>query len=108
VARTPSVASNSEGETRGELGKLDIIDGEATPLVFEDGEMLKWMLAGKILYCNVFHIQAFVTASRRAWSNRKWSLFRYMGTNMFVVEFTRQHDWDRLWEGSPWYVIKIA
>jgi hypothetical protein len=52
-----------------QLGKLDIIGREATPLVTEDTEMHKWILAGKILYCNVFHIQAIATASRQAWSN---------------------------------------
>jgi hypothetical protein len=77
---------------------LDIIDGEATPLVIEDREMLKWILAGKILYCNVFHIQAIATVSRQAWSNPKGPLFRYVGANMFVVEFTTQRDRDRLWE----------
>jgi hypothetical protein len=65
-AQSPRTAREKLEE---QLGKLDIIDGEATPLVTEDREMQKCMLAGKILYCNVLHIQAIATASCQAWSN---------------------------------------
>jgi hypothetical protein len=55
-----------------ELGKLDITNEEATPLAVDDREEeadRKWMLAGKVLYCNVFHIQTISSAQRPAWGN---------------------------------------
>jgi hypothetical protein len=41
-----------------QLGKLDIMEAEATPLVIDDREEgpQKWMLAGRVLLQNVFHI----------------------------------------------------
>ena len=42
------------------LGKLDISEEEATPLVIDDsdeGAPPKWLLAGKVLFRNLFHIQ---------------------------------------------------
>ncbi|KAM0904561.1 hypothetical protein ACQ4PT_017923 [Festuca glaucescens] len=90
-----------------QLGKLDITEEEATPLVIDDREeemQQKWMLVGKVLYCNVFHIQTISNAMRPAWGNSKGLLFRYVGKNMFVAEFATQHDRDHVWEGLPWHV----
>lgn len=42
------------------LGKLDITEEEATPLVIDDandGAPTKWLLAGKVLHRNLLHIQ---------------------------------------------------
>jgi hypothetical protein len=94
-----------------QLGKLDISDAEATPLVIDDREeesMKKWLLAGKVLHCKVFHIQTIVSALRPAWGNPKGLMFRSVGANMFVAEFATQRDRERVWNGSPWHVNKNA
>ena len=51
------------------LGKLDITDEEATPLVLDDRDdepKERWMLAGKVLHRSVFHIQTISSALRPA------------------------------------------
>jgi hypothetical protein len=93
------------------LGKLDITDEEATPLVLDDreeDEVQKWMLAGKVLHRNVFHIQTIASALRPAWGNPKGLAFRLVGDNMFVAEFATAGDRERVWEGSPWHVSNNA
>jgi hypothetical protein len=40
--------------------------------------------------------------------NPKGPLFRYVGENMFIVEFATQRNRDRVWDGSPWHVSKNA
>ncbi|KAM0861881.1 hypothetical protein ACQ4PT_045598 [Festuca glaucescens] len=94
-----------------QLGKSDITDEEATPPMVDDrddGKQQKWMLAGKVLYRNVFHIQTIGSSLRPAWGNPRGMLFRSVGANMFVAEFTTQRDRDRVWDGSPWHVNKNA
>jgi hypothetical protein len=94
-----------------QLGKLDITDEEATPLVLDDreeDEVQKWMLAGKVLHRNVFHIQTIASALRPAWGNPKGLAFRSVGANMFVAEFATARDRERVWEGSPWHVSNNA
>ncbi|KAM0880812.1 hypothetical protein ACQ4PT_033324 [Festuca glaucescens] len=92
-----------------DLGKLDITDEEATPLVVDDreeGAKEKWMLAGKVLFRNVFHIQTILAALRPAWGNPKGLFFRSFGENCFIAEFATKRDRDRVWEGPPWHVRK--
>jgi hypothetical protein len=72
------------------------------------GEQQKWMLAGKVLYRHVFHIQTIISALRPAWGNPKGLQFRSVGENKFVAEFASQRDRDRVWDGSPWHVSKNA
>ncbi|KAM0880761.1 hypothetical protein ACQ4PT_033362 [Festuca glaucescens] len=93
-----------------DLRKLDITDAEATPLVVDDrdDEGQKWMLAGKVLYRNVFHIQTIASALRPAWGNPKGLVFQSVGRNMFQATFATQRDRDRVWAGSPWHVNKNA
>ncbi|KAM0824880.1 hypothetical protein ACQ4PT_069901 [Festuca glaucescens] len=94
-----------------QLGKLDITYEQATPLVLDDGEeeeVQKWMLAGKVLYRNVFHIQTIANALRPAWGNPKGLFFRSVGANMFVAEFATTRDRERVWDGSPWHVSNNA
>jgi hypothetical protein len=93
------------------LGKLNITDVEATPLVVDDreeGAQRKWLLAGKVLHRKVFHIQTIISALRPAWGNPKGLQFRSVGENMFVAEFATQQDRDRVWDGSPWHVSNNA
>jgi hypothetical protein len=92
-----------------ELGRLDITDAEATPLVVDDREeeeQKKWMLVGKILARNTSHIQTIASALRPAWGNPKGLVFRSVGANMFIAVFASQHDRERVWDGSPWHVNK--
>ena len=54
------------------LGKLDISEEEATPLVIDDtddGAAPKWLLAGKVLHQNLFHINTISNALLPAWGN---------------------------------------
>jgi hypothetical protein len=47
---------------------LDLTEEEVTPFVIndvEEGEKPKWMLAGKVLYRNMFHIQTTMTLDLR-------------------------------------------
>lgn len=76
-----------------QLGKLDITEEEATPLVLDDrveGAPEKWMVAGKILHRNILHIQTTSNSLRPAWGNPKGLVFRIVGENMFVAKFATQ------------------
>ena len=86
------------------LGKLDISEEETTPLVIDDsddGSPSKWLLAGKVLFKNLFHIQTITNALRPAWGNPRGLSFRPLGENMFAAEFASKRDRDRVWDGSP-------
>ena len=93
------------------MGKLDLSQEEATPLLMDDddGEAPRtWMLAGKVLFRNLFHIQTVASALRPAWGNPRGLVFRPLGENVFVAKFESQRDRDRVWEGSPWHINKNA
>ena len=93
------------------MGKLDLAEEEATPLVMDDddGEApTKWLLAGKVLFRNLFHIQTISNTLRPAWGNPRGLQFRPLGENMFVAEFESRRDRDRVWEGSSWHISKHA
>ncbi|KAE8779887.1 hypothetical protein D1007_47118 [Hordeum vulgare] len=93
------------------LGKLDISEEEATPLIIDDtdeGLAPKWLLTCKVLYRNLLHIQTIINALRPAWGNPKGLTFRSLGENMFAVEFDTKRDRDRVWDGSPWHISKHA
>ena len=72
----------------------------------EEGSVKKWMLAGKVLYRNIFHIQTIASALRPDWGNPRGLFFRTFGDNVFVAEFENQRDRDRVWDGSPWHISK--
>ena len=94
-----------------ELGRLDITEEEAVPLVIDDreeGAPKRWMLAGKVLHRSIFHIQTISGALRPAWGNPKGLIFRSVGENTFVAEFGSARDRDWVWEGAPWHVSKNA
>jgi hypothetical protein len=93
------------------MAKLGLTEEEAVPLVLDDveaGKKPKWMLAGKVLYRNQFHIQTIASALRPAWGNPRGLEFRSVGENTFVAEFESQRDRDRVRDGSPWHVSKNA
>jgi hypothetical protein len=93
------------------LGKLDMTDEEATPLVVDDreeGAKEKWMLAGKVLLRSVFHIHTISAALHPTWGNPKGLFFRSFGENCFIAEFATKRDRDRVWERPPWHVRKNA
>lgn len=92
------------------LGKLDISEEEATPLIIDDREEgpKKLLMVGKILHRNQLHIQTITNALRPAWGNPRGLKFNSMGSNTFVAEFENQRDRDRIWGGSPWHVSKNA
>ena len=84
-----------------QLGKLDITEEEAAPLVVDDrvdGAPEKWIVAAKVLHRNLLHIQTISNALRPA--------FRIVGENTFVAEFATKRDRDRVWDGSPWHISK--
>ncbi|KAM0875543.1 hypothetical protein ACQ4PT_036720 [Festuca glaucescens] len=94
-----------------ELGRLDITDEEATPLVTDDRDddpTQKWSLAGKVLHRSAFHIQTIASALRPAWGNPRGLMFRSVGVNMFVADSATKRDRDRVWDGSPWHVSNNA
>ncbi|KAE8788951.1 hypothetical protein D1007_36965 [Hordeum vulgare] len=93
------------------LGKLDISEEEATPLIIDDsdeGSPQKWLIAGKVLFRNLLHIQTIQSALRPAWGNPSGLIFRSLGENMFAGEFESKRDRDRVWEGSSWHINKHA
>ncbi|KAE8779653.1 hypothetical protein D1007_47222 [Hordeum vulgare] len=93
------------------LGKLDISEEEATPLIIDDsdeGSPQKWLIAGKVLFRNLLHIRTIQSALRPAWGNPQGLIFRSLGENMFAAEFESKRDRDRVWEGSPWHINKHA
>ena len=51
------------------MGKLGIIEDEATPLVINEDDLEatpKWLIVGKIIFHNLFYIQTISSALRRA------------------------------------------
>ena len=93
------------------MGKLNISKEEATPLVLDDRvEEVpeRWMVAGKILHRNKLNINTISNTLRTAWGNPKGLVFRIVGENTFVAEFSMQGDHDRVWDGSPWHISKNA
>ncbi|KAE8800507.1 hypothetical protein D1007_24002 [Hordeum vulgare] len=91
------------------LGKLDISEEEATPLViddFEEGSQPKWLLAGRVLCRNLLHIQTIQSALCPAWGNPRGLLSRSLGENTFAAEFESKRERDRVWDGSSWHINK--
>ncbi|KAE8768582.1 hypothetical protein D1007_59928 [Hordeum vulgare] len=91
------------------LVKLDISEEEVSPLVLDDRVEegpAKWLLAGKVLHRNQFHIRPITNALRSTWGNPRRLQFRSTGINIFVEVFESQRDWDHLWGGLPWHISK--
>jgi hypothetical protein len=104
-------ARTSKSRLEEAMGRLDLTEDEAVPLVVNDaegGSKTKWTLAGKVLFRNVFHIQTISSALRPAWGNPRGLEFRPVGENMFLADFESQRDRDRVRDGSPWHVSKNA
>lgn len=93
------------------MGKLDLTEEEATPLVIDDleeGVQEKWLIAGKVLHRKILHIQTIANALRAAWGNPRGLSFKPGGENIFVAEFENRRDRDRVRDGSPWHVSRHA
>ena len=91
------------------LGKMDISEEEATPLVVDDANdaaPAKRLLAGKVLHRNLLHIQTICNALQPAWGNPRGLEFHPLGENFFTAEFDSKRDRDRVWEGAPWHIRK--
>jgi hypothetical protein len=89
----------------------DLTEEEVTPFEIndvEEGAKTKGRLAGKALYCNIFHINAIASALRPAWSNPRGLEFSSVGENMFLADFESRRDRDRVNDGAPWHVSKNA
>ena len=61
------------------MGKFDLTEEEATPLVIndlEEGVQEKWLIAGKVLHRKILHIQTNANALRPAWGNPRGLTFK--------------------------------
>ncbi|KAE8808970.1 hypothetical protein D1007_14391 [Hordeum vulgare] len=86
----PQVGFDARKKLEEALGKLDISEEEATPLVLDnrvEAGPLKCILASKVLHQNQFHIQTITNALRPTWGNLRGLLFRSAGIDLFVAEF---------------------
>lgn len=69
---TAGSSSSARAEMEAAIGKMDITEEKATPLVINDvsiGVKPKWLVAGNILYRNLFHIQTISNALHPTWGN---------------------------------------
>ncbi|KAE8786379.1 hypothetical protein D1007_39829 [Hordeum vulgare] len=83
------------------MGKLDLTEEEATPLVLndiEEGAKQQWALARKVLHRHRLHIQTISNALRPTWGNPRGLVFRPAGENTFVAEFQSKLDHGRVWK----------
>ena len=84
------------------MRNLELTEKEATPLIMDDEDpdaSAKWLLAGKVLHRNLFHIHTISSALRPVWGNPRGLFFRPLGENRFVAEFEDQRDrldWSQL------------
>ena len=61
------------------MGKLDLTEEEATPLLVDDleeGVPQKWSIAGQVLHQKTLHIQTIANALRPAWGNPRGLSFK--------------------------------
>jgi hypothetical protein len=95
------------------FGRLNLTTQESTAFVLEEGDedypgCPEWALVGKVLAPNPLHISTIRSVLCAAWGNPKGLEVNSGGVNLFVAEFARKVDKDRVSEGSPWKVSNHA
>lgn len=65
-------------------------------------------IIGKVLSSTVLNIQTIIAALRPAWGNPRGLEIKPARKNTFIAEFGSKQDFDRVLDGSPWYVGKKA
>lgn len=98
------------------LKRLNLTKEEEAMIEFSDDEMdevvpAEWALVGKVLSPSPVHVNAVRSAMKPAWGNPIGLKFRAIGEkgdNMFVAEFGRSADLERVLGGSPWMFGKYV
>ncbi|KAM0880658.1 hypothetical protein ACQ4PT_033427 [Festuca glaucescens] len=109
-----SAARTAAGDGVAEmLQRLKLTPQESKAFVLEDVNddnlgCPEWVLVGKVLAPNTYHISTIRSALRPTWGNPKGLELRSMGANQFMAEFACERDKSRVLDGSPWNVGKHA
>ncbi|KAE8778582.1 hypothetical protein D1007_48482 [Hordeum vulgare] len=106
-------AGGSEDPVSEMMGRLRLTAAEAAAVVLDDGAdeitvHSRWTLVGKVLSPSTLHISTISSALRPAWGNPRGLLLNPAGDNVFVAEFGKKSDMDRVKDGPPWVVGKHA
>jgi hypothetical protein len=104
-----AAAAGSDDHVSEMMGRLRLTAAEAEAVVLDDGGdeipvHSKWALVGKVLSPTILHISTISSALRPAWGNPRGLLLNQAGDNLFVAEFEKKADLDRVRNGPPWVV----
>jgi hypothetical protein len=101
-------SSSAPGDRVAEMfGRLNLTSQEAAAFVLEEEDEAypgcpEWALVGKVLAPNPLHITTIRAVLKAAWGNPRGMDIHSVGVNLFLAEFARKVDLDRVKEGSPW------
>lgn len=73
--------------------------------------LVEWALVGKVLSPSPVHVNTVRSVMKPAWGNPaglKFRAIRERGINLFVAEYGRASDLERVLAGSPWMVGRHA